>query len=103
MRGFRDENRAWHVTWQPLSGMLATMSETSASPASSLKEKVELPPAKQDTKGALRDPRGRRWRFSSFWWLVTAFWLFIALAAALEMSLLQAASLNQALVVALVR
>jgi two-component sensor histidine kinase len=45
----------------------------------------------------------RRWRFSSFWWLVTAFWLFIALASALEMSLLQSADLGEALVVALVR
>jgi two-component sensor histidine kinase len=44
-----------------------------------------------------------RWRFSSFWWLVTAFWLFIALASALEMSLLQSADLGAALVVALVR
>ena len=46
---------------------------------------------------------GKRWRFSSFWWLVTAFWLFIALASALEMSLLQAAYIGQALAVALVR
>jgi len=45
----------------------------------------------------------RRWRFSSFWWLVTAFWLFIALASALEMSLLQSANMAQALTVALVR
>ena len=46
---------------------------------------------------------GRGWRFSSFWWLVTAFWLFIALASALEMALLQAADLRQALIAALVR
>jgi len=45
----------------------------------------------------------RRWRLSSFWWLVTAFWLFIALASALEMSLFQSANIGQALVVALVR
>ena len=45
----------------------------------------------------------RGWRFSSFWWLVTAFWLFIALASALEMALLQAADLRQALIAALVR
>ena len=44
-----------------------------------------------------------RWRFSSFWWLVIAFWLFIALASALEMSLLQSADIGQALTVALVR
>jgi signal transduction histidine kinase len=45
----------------------------------------------------------RAWRFSGFWWLVTAFWLFIALASALEMALLQSADLGQALVAALVR
>src|SRR5215469_11978765 len=44
-----------------------------------------------------------RWRFSSFWWLVTAFWLFIALASALEMALLQSAHLGQALVAAVMR
>ncbi len=44
-----------------------------------------------------------RWRFSGFWWLVTAFWLFIALASALEMSLMQSAAIVQSLVVALVR
>ena len=45
----------------------------------------------------------RRWRFSSFWWLVTAFWLFIALASALETSLLQSAQIRQSLFVAVVR
>jgi len=45
----------------------------------------------------------RLWRFSSFWWLVTAFWLFIALASALEMALLQSANLRQAFVAAMVR
>ena len=44
-----------------------------------------------------------RWCLSGFWWLVTAFWLFIALANALEMSLLQSAAVGQALLVALVR
>lgn len=44
-----------------------------------------------------------RWRFSGFWWLVTAFWLFIALANALEMSLLRSEAIGQSLVVALVR
>jgi two-component sensor histidine kinase len=44
-----------------------------------------------------------RWKFSGFWWLVTAFWLFIALASALEMSLLQSEAIVQALLVALVR
>lgn len=43
------------------------------------------------------------WRFSGFWWLVTAFWLFIALASALEMSLMQSAAIVRSLVVALVR
>src|ERR1044071_2619765 len=45
----------------------------------------------------------RRWRFSSFWWLVTAFWLFIALASALETSLLQSDQIRKSLLVALVR
>ncbi len=45
----------------------------------------------------------RRWRFSSFWWLVTAFWLFVALASALETSLLQSANIGRASVVALIR
>lgn len=45
----------------------------------------------------------RRWRFPSFWWLVTAFWLFIALASALETSLLQSAQIRQSLLVALMR
>src|SRR5215831_7998350 len=44
-----------------------------------------------------------RWRFSGFWWLVTAFWLFIALASALEMSLMQSTAIMQSLVVALTR
>jgi len=44
-----------------------------------------------------------RWRFSGFWWLVTAFWLFIALANALEMSLLQSEAIVQSLLVAVVR
>src|SRR6516162_6370303 len=43
------------------------------------------------------------WRFSGFWWLVTAFWLFIALASALEMSLMQSAAILQSLTIALVR
>ena len=45
----------------------------------------------------------RLWRFPSFWWLVTAFWLFIALASALEMALLQSANLRQAFFAAMVR
>ena len=38
-----------------------------------------------------------------FWWLVTAFWLFIALASALEMSLLQSARMSVSLLAALMR
>ncbi len=65
---------------------------------------TSLPPVAEDTAGeSLPLGTRRRWRFSSFWWLVTAFWLFIALASALEMSLLQSADLRRALVVALVR
>ena len=43
-----------------------------------------------------------RWG-TSFWWLVAAFWLFIALADALEMSLLQSARISVSLVAALMR
>jgi len=43
-----------------------------------------------------------RWG-TSFWWLVVAFWLFIALASALEMSLLQSARISVSLVAALMR
>jgi len=53
-----------------------------------------------------RDPSDRpgalRWS-SSFWWLVIAFWLFIALATALEMSLLQPARMAVSLIAALMR
>ncbi len=52
---------------------------------------------------SLEKSAARRWRFSSFWWLVTAFWLFIAVASALEMALLQSTDISQALLVALVR
>lgn len=45
----------------------------------------------------------RLWRLSSFWWLVTAFWLFIAMASTLEMSLLQSANIRQAFIAAVVR
>lgn len=62
----------------------------------------EMPP-RQSLGEAVESAKRGRWRFSSFWWLVTAFWLFIALASALEMSLLQAANIGQALAVALVR
>jgi hypothetical protein len=64
---------------------------------------MEPLPARQSTTEAIPAVAARRWRFSSFWWLVTAFWLFVALASALEMALLQSANLGQALMVALVR
>lgn len=48
-------------------------------------------------------PFWRGWRFASFWWLVTAFWLFIALALAVEMFVLQFTGLKQSLVDGLVR
>lgn len=64
------------------------------------------PPPEGSSPGAeaaVSNSDARLWRFSSFWWLVTAFWLFIALASTLEMALLQSANLGQALVVATVR
>jgi signal transduction histidine kinase len=47
-------------------------------------------------------PGALRWG-TSFWWLVTAFWIFIALASALEMSLFQSARISVSLVAALMR
>jgi two-component sensor histidine kinase len=47
-------------------------------------------------------PGTLRWG-TRFWWLVTAFWLFIALASALEMSLLQSARMSVSVVAALMR
>ena len=47
-------------------------------------------------------PGALRWS-SSFWWLVIALWLFIALATALEMSLLQPARMSLSLLTALMR
>jgi two-component sensor histidine kinase len=79
------------------------MSETSVDSAPSLSGGMDAMPAKQSSGEAVESARPGRWRFSSFWWLATAFWLFIALASALEMSLLQTANIGQELVVALVR
>ncbi len=53
--------------------------------------------------GATAAVAPRRWRFASFWWLVLAFWLFIAVASALEMALLQSVHLGQSLGAALMR
>jgi two-component sensor histidine kinase len=47
--------------------------------------------------------RGGGWRFPSFWWLVIAFWLFVALASALETSLLPPPDIGRALAVSLIR
>lgn len=58
-----------------------------------------LPNAKPHGKTA----ESRRWGISSFWWLVIAFWLFIALASALEMALLQSADMVQSLEAAFLR
>ncbi len=49
------------------------------------------------------DSAAQRWGFASFWWLVMAFWLFIAVASALEMSLLQSADMMESIEVAAVR
>ena len=66
-------------------------------------QKMDYAVPGKEVKVALPETHPRRWRLSSFWWLVTAFWLFIALASALEMALLQSTNIRQALVVALVR
>ena len=70
---------------------------------SSLMGNMDELPTQPSLPGPGPEPKPHRWRFSSFWWLVTAFWLFIALASALEMALLQSANIGQALLAALVR
>src|ERR1700690_529574 len=79
------------------------MHETSLGSTPSLGGKMEEPPIKPSVADTGQVSRPYLWRFSSFWWLVTAFWLFIALALALEASLLQSTSIGPALAVALVR
>jgi hypothetical protein len=80
------------------------MSETPVGSTPSLNESMNNnAPAQPGAAEAADVSRGQGRRFSSFWWLVTAFWLFIALASALETSLLQSADIGRALVVALVR
>ena len=56
--------------------------------------------------GSFESPTAARahgWRVSSFWWLVTAFWLSIAFVSALEMSVLRSTHIRQALGEALAR
>src|SRR6476661_413148 len=83
------------------------MSKTALGNEPSLTASMAWRPAKPGSnevdKVFVNSSSPRRWRFSSFWWLVTAFWLFIALASALEMSLLQSTHIGQALLVALIR
>ena len=79
------------------------MRETSVGATPSLNGKMDELPIQPNVPnvGQVSKPPG--WHFSSFWWLVTAFWLFIALASALEMALLHSADIGQALMTALVR
>jgi len=79
------------------------MSATSLGAAPSLSGSLDAKPLNPSTAAAVATATPSRWRFPSFWWLVTAFWLFIALASALEMAWLQSADMGQALVAALVR
>ena len=79
------------------------MRESSVSSTPSLGGKMDEPPIQPSVPDRGSVSRPHLWRFSSFWWLVTAFWLFIALALALEASLLQSANIGPAFVVALVR
>jgi two-component sensor histidine kinase len=78
------------------------MSETFGASAPSVKGVMNDVAANLEAAEPATQKRSR-WRVSSFWWLVTAFWLFIALASALEMSLLQSTHIGQALLVALIR
>jgi two-component sensor histidine kinase len=63
-------------------------------------DELPIPTSVPDRGGT---SKRHRWRLSSFWWLVTAFWLFIALALALEASLLQSGDIGRAFMAALVR
>ncbi len=77
------------------------MSETSVgtAPSDGRLDASTAPPVGPGPAPAARPPV---WRISSFWWLVTAFWLFIALALALETALVQSAQIGRALVAALI-
>lgn len=79
------------------------MSETilESAPAFEGRRTESFPPA--SVAAATSDAKPRPWGLSSFWWLVTAFWLFIAVALALETLLLQSANIRQAFIAALVR
>jgi len=79
------------------------MIETSEGATTSLSRKMNGLPGRAGAPVIGPITESRRWRFSSFWWLVTAFWLFVAVASALEMALLQSADIGQALMVAVVR
>ena len=79
------------------------MSDSSAETLASLDGSVAEMSARADLAARELPASPHRWRLSSFWWLVTAFWLFVALASALEMALLQSAEIGPALVTALVR
>jgi two-component system LytT family sensor kinase len=98
----RDENRAKRVTLKWRSANMIVMSETTVAPgessSQSLKGTAQPSPSSEEQK-----QKPHSWRVSSFWWLVTAFWLFIAFVSALEMSMLRSANIQQALADALVR
>jgi len=91
------------VTSCRLSRNVLTMRETSEGSTLSSSRKMDEPQKQPGVPGTGLLSRPPRWRFSSFWWLVTAFWLFIAVALALEASLLQSANIGTAFAVAFVR
>ena len=91
------------VTTTGMGRNVVWMSETSTSQRASVPRNMDDLSAQPAALAAVRVPEQRRWRFSSFWWLVTAFWLFVALASALEMAIFQSADIGQAFTVALVR
>src|SRR5689334_21173016 len=79
------------------------MSYVSVDRAPFLDESLDAVPKSPNIDRTVSTASSRRWHLPSFWWLVTAFWLFIALASALEMALLQSVNIGHAAAVATVR
>jgi two-component system LytT family sensor kinase len=96
-----DEIKRQRVTLPRRSRKMAVMSHSSVAAPPSLSETM-APPAQPGSFHS-GPARASRWRVSSFWWLVTAFWLSIAFVSALEMSVLRSTNMRQALEEALAR
>ena len=73
------------------------MSENSLVSQPALGDALKPAQAQRRANNGSGPGKSRRWRVSSFWWLVTAFWLSIAFVSALEMSVLRSTNIRQAL------